>query len=292
MDYVDGESLESLLTKEVLDSELVIDIIIQIASGIEKAHAYDIFHCDLHEGNIMLDKFYNVRIIDFLWRDVITSNTEKNNLDLKAFMTIAKALISKVNPEHYIKFNLINQILERTTSFRGLKKQLMEVWNLSKEFSFLPTESLELLSLIKKNTCPDFKLNMVIQSRKTLVPDQLIPPMTKNEESYLAKTKQGGLHLQFSDSRIERIELNRLFKVAFHPLKNANICDIEVNVYNDGAVFEGPYSYQWYISITVKALQWFEIDDRHSIFSNMPNSDISKYVIETFSKPVLGISYT
>lgn len=66
MEYVKGKSLEKLLEKEkILDCDQAVDIIRQIAYGVDHAHKNKIIHRDLRPSNILISEEGTVKITDF-----------------------------------------------------------------------------------------------------------------------------------------------------------------------------------------------------------------------------------
>src|SRR5262245_15283314 len=66
MEYVDGETLRSLLRRiGRLPREKAVDIARQLCSGLTAAHDQGVLHRDLKPGNIMIDGRGRVRIMDF-----------------------------------------------------------------------------------------------------------------------------------------------------------------------------------------------------------------------------------
>ncbi|MCS7164857.1 MAG: protein kinase [Candidatus Calescibacterium sp.] len=66
MEYIDGESLRNFIEKKLItDSNLLLDIFLQILDGIEYAHSKNIVHRDLKPENIMITKDNIVKITDF-----------------------------------------------------------------------------------------------------------------------------------------------------------------------------------------------------------------------------------
>jgi serine/threonine protein kinase len=66
MEFVEGESLRSVLNRfGGLPLRKAIDIVLQICSGLEEAHAQGIVHRDLKPENVMIDGQGNVKIMDF-----------------------------------------------------------------------------------------------------------------------------------------------------------------------------------------------------------------------------------
>jgi eukaryotic-like serine/threonine-protein kinase len=65
MQYVEGKTLRDLLSSGPLPTRKVLDISVQIADGLAKAHAAGIIHRDLKPENVMVSKDGFVKILDF-----------------------------------------------------------------------------------------------------------------------------------------------------------------------------------------------------------------------------------
>ncbi len=66
MEYVRGRTLEKILQKEkTLDVPAAVDILRQVAAGVEHAHKNKIIHRDLRPSNIMVSEEGQVKITDF-----------------------------------------------------------------------------------------------------------------------------------------------------------------------------------------------------------------------------------
>ena len=65
MQYVPGQSLDQLIARGPASPQLVLSVGIQIADGLEAAHALGIFHRDLKPQNVMLTEGGLVKILDF-----------------------------------------------------------------------------------------------------------------------------------------------------------------------------------------------------------------------------------
>jgi len=65
MQYVPGQSLDRLIARGPASTQLVLSVGIQIADGLQAAHALGIFHRDLKPQNVMLTDGGLVKILDF-----------------------------------------------------------------------------------------------------------------------------------------------------------------------------------------------------------------------------------
>ena len=65
MDYYEGETLDKKIKEKPLAIEEAINIAIQIAQGLAKAHEKEIVHRDIKPANIMLSKEGVIKILDF-----------------------------------------------------------------------------------------------------------------------------------------------------------------------------------------------------------------------------------
>ncbi len=64
MEYVEGETLDTLLARRALSTSEVLTLATDIASALAAAHAHGIVHRDLKPGNIMVTSF-GAKVLDF-----------------------------------------------------------------------------------------------------------------------------------------------------------------------------------------------------------------------------------
>jgi len=65
MEYLSGQTLKGLLRKRELSPEEIVEIALQIAAGMERAHDAGIVHRDLKSDNIVLTDDRRIKILDF-----------------------------------------------------------------------------------------------------------------------------------------------------------------------------------------------------------------------------------
>ena len=104
--------------------EVLLDLILQLASGLEKAHNYEIYHSDLHNDNILINDFGYLKIIDFLWCDYNLPREVNREKDLLYFKRIANEFENKCKISDKKRFKLISNHCKLITSFKGLNKEI------------------------------------------------------------------------------------------------------------------------------------------------------------------------
>jgi serine/threonine protein kinase len=68
MDYIEGESLETLLERGPMDAALAVKVTLQICNALEHAHRHGVIHRDLKPANVMLlqkGAALEVKVVDF-----------------------------------------------------------------------------------------------------------------------------------------------------------------------------------------------------------------------------------
>jgi len=65
MEFVSGESLRQKVAKRPMDGDIVVDIAVQVAEGLEAAHQRGIIHRDIKSANIMVTEKGQAKIMDF-----------------------------------------------------------------------------------------------------------------------------------------------------------------------------------------------------------------------------------
>jgi len=65
MEFVEGRTLHSVLRQGLMEPSAAIDIVLQILSALEYAHAQGVVHRDIKPANIMLTSAGSVKLMDF-----------------------------------------------------------------------------------------------------------------------------------------------------------------------------------------------------------------------------------
>jgi Flp pilus assembly protein TadD/TolB-like protein len=79
MEFIPGEDLEQVLAGRPLELKRALDLAIQIAEGLEAAHAAGVIHRDLKPGNIRVTPDGRVKILDFgLSRFILPDGTTRD----------------------------------------------------------------------------------------------------------------------------------------------------------------------------------------------------------------------
>jgi len=65
MEYIEGQTLKDKINSEQLDVTAAVEIAIQIAEGLKKAHEKNIIHRDVKTANIMMNEADQAKILDF-----------------------------------------------------------------------------------------------------------------------------------------------------------------------------------------------------------------------------------
>ena len=100
MDYYEGDTLDKKVKEKPLPIEEAIDIAIQIAQGLAKAHEKEIVHRDIKPANIMLTADGVVKVLDFGLAKLSTQTNltkESTTLGTVSYMSPEQAKSEDVN---------------------------------------------------------------------------------------------------------------------------------------------------------------------------------------------------
>jgi serine/threonine protein kinase len=82
MDYYEGETLKSKISKKLLSIDEIINIFTQVTEGLSKAHEKGIIHRDIKPANIFITKEGIIKILDFGLAKKI-DQTQFTRMDMK-----------------------------------------------------------------------------------------------------------------------------------------------------------------------------------------------------------------
>lgn len=281
MEYIDGSTLREFLnSRSSIIYEVASDLIMQLSSGLEKAHNYEIYHSDLHNENIIIDKFGYLKLIDFLWWDYNLPKKTNLEKDLTDFKDIANQLFEKCKEKDKLRFSYIHKYCSNINTFKGLKKEIELIDELSFDLTLLDQESIKILSKLFQLTGDDYKINKILRITEGEIPKALIPELTEKEKFYIDKIEEGKSKLKYLDTRISKINDNLKFKIdtKLHSLKHSNLINWKMWVTNIGLDFKGPYQLNYDLSFTSKFFKWKKTNDYIQLI-DIETTDIEELII-------------
>lgn len=282
MDFIEGTTLQSFLEQRpTLIFEVAFDVLLQLANGMEKAHNYGIFHNDLHNENIMIDKYGYLKLIDFLWWDYNLSSDVNRNKDLDDFKRIANELFKKCKDSDKKRFKLIKDYCNHIKTFKGLGKELQYLEEISFEFSLLNKVAINILSKLFDLTENINNLEISIEVEDEDIPEKFNSPLTDQEQGYIKNIENPSFKLGLLDTRISRIEseLKTAINLKLYHLKQIDVLDWRVNISNTGKLFIGPYKLNYRIWFTSKFFKWKKIFELLPIIEKN-EKDLEKLIID------------
>lgn len=297
MEFVYGYDLDEFIESSPnIDFYNIFSLIKQIASGLEKAHHYDIFHNDLHNKNIRINTLGYVKLIDFLWRDSGPTKASSADKDINDFKRIVGELCAKCTSNEAIRAGFLNSYCQKIVSFTGITYNLNEFESVTFDLGLLQQDSLDILSKLLEESGSisdsDLLLRVIVFDNED-IPEYYIPPITDKEQGYLNAIRtavESGkpLSLRYLDTRLEVIKhnLKHQFLVNLSPLKSLNLLDWSMNVLNQGQIFIGPYIVKIHISTTSKFALLRRANRLMSLLS--PVDRTLEYLL--LNTPVEGIS--
>jgi hypothetical protein len=268
MEYIEGDTLKEFLKNKDLSIEQTLDLLAQIASGLEKAHHYGICHMDLHSENIIINSLGYSKLIDFHFRE--TKLDAGVQTDIKSFIKIIEEFEIVCNDSVLIA---LKQHCKNIQSFKSLAFYLRELKDIIWEYNIIGNDkSKKLLSKIILDIGNNFNLNMLLQEKNKVVPQNYIRELTPQEIEYYQKRNYGAF--EYMDSLLEDVDIvvKNKFEQFFSQLLGCHLCRYEVGVINSGEVFRGPYEYFIDIFPSSKLLRWKRINDKIKFIKDSENN--------------------
>src|SRR4029453_10023397 len=97
MQYIEGETLASCITRRPIELGEVLDIAVQVADALAEAHSHGIIHRDIKPQNIMISARRQGKVMDFgLAKAVKTSNSLESEVETQSLLTEPGAIVGTV----------------------------------------------------------------------------------------------------------------------------------------------------------------------------------------------------
>jgi len=265
MDFIQGKTISQILGEhEKLHFEFIVDIIKQLASGLEKSHNYEIFHGDLHEANIIVDDLGFVKIIDYAFWGEKIDFIKNVAYDIECFNSIVRELEKKCPAHELARLGIITKLCSNIKSFKDLKKNINLIEEVAFDYNLLDDTGKSIVAAIIQELPFEINLSMVLQETDIDIPANPEFDQTEDEKRFMeAENSPKGVKIKYSDQRQFRIDeyINGVFLMKLHQLKQASLIDWKVWASNSGDKFVGPYKYNYQFSLTPKILKWKKINE-------------------------------
>lgn len=282
MDFVDGESLGTFLESNTnISLEFAIDFLSQLSRGLEKAHHYEIKHGDLHEENILIDKFGYVKLIDFLWLGNHVGFEKNSKEDFVSFGQIVNSINHKLTNSDKTNFLLVKDYLSSITSFRNVASNLTILNEVSLELALLGDESKHILSQVLHLMEDNMTLSHIWLEKDIDVPKQYIPELSDKVKGYIEAEKNNRIKLKYSDEVAEDIDesIRNQFTMKLYELKQAGFIDWDIQIENKGDKFIGPYQLRYHLSFKIKLFRWKKLNEQFQ-FLQLPTKSINELILD------------
>jgi len=282
MDFIEGKTLRAVIDNASnLEASFICEIIQQLASGMEKAHHYEISHGDLHEENIMINNFGYVKIIDFLWWDFKLPFEKNSEEDINSFKLIVDELAHKLDESETDKFEIQHRYLKNVQSFRHVAKNISIINRISNDLALIDEHSIKILARIILSMIPEANLMYVLQEKSVKIPEHYIPELTEKEKKF-AEGEKKGIGIKYFDTRGSTIQenLNRVFNLKLHQLRQAGLIDWQMGVENTGENFVGPYVLHFQIFFTYKLFEWKRLNQEFNFLDEPKGKSLVDLILE------------
>jgi eukaryotic-like serine/threonine-protein kinase len=157
MAFYEGETLKKIINRGALNTDEAVNIALQIASGLERAHKSGIVHRDVKPANIMITKFGEVKIVDFgLAKSKMSGGVTKfgSTIGTAAYMSPEQTRGENVDQrtDIWALGIILYEMISGTSAFKGEYEQAIIYSILNDELPELKEIPEELKSVIRKST--------------------------------------------------------------------------------------------------------------------------------------------
>lgn len=258
MEYIDGTNIDEYITEYtgIGDPVTLDDMFMQLVDGFCYIEKHDVIHRDIREGNILIDKFGTVKIIDF----GIGKIFEKSTTDCDSLVTEINRNGSDTLPQEYFEgfytsqtdmfylAELLNRLLKSAKMPELLDFSYPDILN--KMMEKFPADRFVNFSEIKSAIGKFDFMNMKISEIDKVIYQNFVNLVYQSLSSFTDEQK----FIHDTDifiSRLEKALRDNLFEEVIH--KNADIIN---------SVVSGGYRYNEHVGIPCSVvkdfLDWFK----------------------------------
>ncbi len=160
MAFYEGETLKKKISRGSLDVDEAVNIALQIASGLERAHKGGIVHRDVKPANVMITKYGEVKIVDFgLAKSKASAGVTKfgSTVGTAAYMSPEQTRGETIDQrtDIWALGIILYEMLTGAGPFKGEYEQAIIYSILNDELPEINEIPEELNSIIKKSTAKD-----------------------------------------------------------------------------------------------------------------------------------------
>ncbi|MBC3798097.1 protein kinase family protein [Acetobacterium tundrae] len=258
MEYIDGANIEEYITEYtgIGDPVTLDDLFMQLIDGFCYIEEHSIIHRDIREGNILIDKFGTVKVIDF----GIGKIFEKSTMGFDSLVTEINRKGSDTLPQEYFEgfytsqtdmfylAELVNRLLKGAKIQEMLDFSYQDILN--KMMEKLPVDRFENFVEIKGAMGKHDFINMKISKEDKVVYQKFVNLIYKALSSFTDEQKFN-YDSEIFIAKLEKALRDNLFEEVIH--KNADVIN---------SVVSGSYKYNNHVDIPCTIvkdfLDWFK----------------------------------
>ncbi len=283
MDFIEGKTLEEYISSlDLITYDQAMDLIIQIVSGIEKAHHNNISHGDLHSFNIIINNLGYVKIFDFLFIEL----NDKSIFFKKDIIDIAE-LVSKIIEKSDMDLNFLLDYFKSLETLSGSTRRLKSAFDILFEISLLEDEQLEILSVLLKHGTEnphDKYFHFLVEPQP--VPETIVPIIEEEYIKEIEACKCGTKERQYVRTMISAIESNAkpYFQELFKIFVISGLIEYTFNITNPEGKLVSIYYIDYAIQPSYKFIRWIRIYKQFKFITHTSEKSIDDIIFAKINK--------
>ena len=202
MQFVPGQSLDTLITRGPANIQLVLSVGIQISDGLQAAHALGIFHRDLKPQNVMLTDGGLVKILDFGLARRLQPEDASFDPSMPAVARTASLAETYTARGGTIRYMAPEQFVTGQSSVQS------DIWALG----VLLYELTSGRHPFARPDAEDFQIIRAIQFSDPPILDQIVPGVSVELNSVIAKCLEKNPAVRYSSAAEVREALKTIMK--------------------------------------------------------------------------------